>query len=332
VKRALISGATGQDGSYLAELLLSKGYAVHGFVRRGASFNTWRIDHLLDRLTLHHGDLLDPHAVRRAVLAAQPHEVYHLGAPSHVAESFASPAYALDVITQGTLHVLEACRDVGDVARIYIASSSEMFGATPPPQSELSAFAPRSPYAAAKVAAHHLAGVYRDAYGLHVARGILFNHDSPRRLPTFVTRKITRGLARIRAGLDTELVLGDTTPKRDWGHARDYVRAMWLMLQQDEPGDYVIATGRSFSVNDFLAQTARSLVGPSEDRAIAHLLARVKRDGRYLRPAEVPHLCGDASKAKRELGWEPLATFEELVTEMASADYAEALEETAGRR
>lgn len=324
--RALILGITGQDGSYLAELLLDKGYEVHGVVRRGSTFSTERIAHLLGQLTLHHGDLLDPHTLHTAFAAARPHEVYHLAAPSHVAESFHAPAYALDVITRGTLYVLEACRAAASARtpepRLYIASTSEMFGDAPAPQNEETVFRPRSPYAVAKLAAHQLAGVYREAYGLWVARGILFNHESPRRLPTFVTRKITRGLVRVACGLESELVLGNLNARRDWGHAKDYVRAMWLMLQQGQPDDYVIATGQTRSVADFLSQAAGEIgvYPPGPGRGTLYWPDVVRADARYTRPLEVEHLCGDASKARERLGWRPEIGFEALVREMVTHD------------
>jgi len=314
MKRALVTGITGQDGSYLAELLLANGYDVHGLVRRGSTFNTERIEHLLPRLELHAGDVLDAHSVNRAVFLTQPQEVYHLAAPSHVAESFRTPRYALEVITTGTLSVLEAVRVLAPEARTYIASTSEMFGDAAPPQHEGTPFSPRSPYAAAKVAAHHLAGVYRDAYNLFVARGILFNHESERRLPTFVTRKITYGLARVKHGLQDVVRLGNVHARRDWGHAEDYVRAMWRMLQHPNPADFVIGTGNTYSVLDFVRAVASRL---DLDPAVV-----VAHDFRYDRPLEVEHLRADTAQAYRALGWEPRVTFDELVARMTDHDLA----------
>ncbi len=322
-KRALITGITGQDGSYLAEYLLAKGYRVHGVIRRSSTFNTERIDHLyLDphdddlRLQLHYGDLTDSSGLRSIIESARPHEIYNLGAQSHVKVSFSQPEYTADVVATGTLRLLEAVRDVqqriGQEIRVYQAGSSEMFGAAPPPQSELTAFYPRSPYAVAKVAAHWHSINYREAYGLFVANGILFNHESPRRGETFVTRKITRAAGRIREGLQQKLYLGNLDARRDWGFAGDYVDAMWRMLQVDEPGDYVVATGEAHSVLEFLDLAFQAVELDYREH--------VEIDPRYYRPAEVDYLQGDASKAERELGWQPTVSFRDLVRMMAEHD------------
>jgi len=319
MKKALITGITGQDGSYLAELLLSKGYEVHGIIRRSSSFNTGRIDHLYRdpheegvRLFNHYADLSDPVALARLLYELQPDEIYHLGAQSHVRVSFDMPVYTFDITAMGTVRILEAMRETGLNARFYQASSSEMFGSAPPPQSEVTPFHPRSPYGVAKVAAYWTAVNYREAYGMFVANGILFNHESPRRGETFVTRKITRAVARIKAGLQDKLYLGNLDAKRDWGYAPDYVEAMWRILQAAEPDDYVIATGEQHSVREFC------------ELAFAHVgldwQEYVEIDPRYFRPAEVDSLLGDASKARQELGWEPKVGFEELVRIMVDAD------------
>lgn len=323
MKKALITGITGQDGSYLAELLLQKGYEVHGIIRRASTFNTDRIDHLYKdphdpeaRLFLHYGDLTDGTGLRRILEKVQPDEVYNLGAQSHVKVSFEQPEYTADVVATGTLRLLEALRDYikvsGKEVRIYQAGSSEMFGASPPPQNEKTPFYPRSPYAAAKVAAYWYAVNYREAYGLFICNGILFNHESPRRGETFVTRKITRAVGRIKMGLQKKLYLGNLEAKRDWGYAGDYVEAMWLMLQQSEPDDYVIATGESHSVREFLEE-AFGYVGLDWRRY-------VEVDPRYFRPTEVDHLQGDATKARAKLGWRPKVTFKELVRMMVDHD------------
>ncbi|QWK22935.1 GDP-mannose 4,6-dehydratase [Thermus antranikianii] len=323
MKKALITGITGQDGSYLAELLLQKGYEVHGIIRRASTFNTDRIDHLYKdphdpeaRLFLHYGDLTDGTGLRRILEKVQPDEVYNLGAQSHVKVSFEQPEYTADVVATGTLRLLEALRDYikvsGKEVRIYQAGSSEMFGASPPPQNEKTPFYPRSPYAAAKVAAYWYAVNYREAYGLFICNGILFNHESPRRGETFVTRKITRAVGRIKMGLQEKLYLGNLEAKRDWGYAGDYVEAMWLMLQQSEPDDYVIATGESHSVREFLEE-AFGYVGLDWRRY-------VEVDPRYFRPTEVDHLQGDATKARAKLGWRPKVTFKELVRMMVDHD------------
>ncbi|RMG07681.1 MAG: GDP-mannose 4,6-dehydratase, partial [Planctomycetota bacterium] len=306
-----------------AELLLAKGYEVHGIIRRASTFHTERIDALYRdrhdpeaRLFLHYGDMTDGTGLRRVLEAVRPQEVYNLAAQSHVRVSFDQPEYTANVVALGTLRLLEAVRDyargAGGEVRFYQAGSSEMFGSAPPPQSERTPFHPRSPYAASKVAAHFYAVNYREAYGLFVANGILFNHESPRRGETFVTRKITRGLARIKLGLQEKLYLGNLDAKRDWGHAEDYVRAMWLMLQADEPGDYVVATGETRSVREFLDAAAAEL--DLDWRSV------VEHDPRYLRPSEVPVLLGDARRAREELGWEPRISFAELVSSMVAHD------------
>src|SRR5215210_4191094 len=297
MKKALITGITGQDGSYLAELLLEKGYEVHGIVRRSSSFNTGRIDHLYRdphergvRLLTHYGDLADPVALTKLLYELQPDEIYHLGAQSHVRVSFDIPEYTFDVTAAGTLRLLEAIREAGVKTRFYQASSSEMYGAAPPPQSEDTPFHPRSPYAVAKVAAYWAAVNYREAYGMFASNGILFNHESERRGETFVTRKITRAVARIKHGLQDKLYLGNLDAKRDWGFAPDYVDAMWRMLQHREPDDYVIATGETHSVGEFL-EKAFTRVGLSwRDHVVL--------DQKFERPAEVDLLLGDASKAR----------------------------------
>jgi GDPmannose 4,6-dehydratase len=323
VKKALITGITGQDGSYLAELLLGKGYEVHGLIRRSSTFNTDRIDDLYvdrhdpnARLFLHYGDMTDGTGLRRVLEEVGPDEVYNLAAQSHVRVSFDQPEYTADVVAMGTLRLLEALRDhvraSGRDVRCYQAGSSEMYGAAPAPQSEATPFQPRSPYAVAKVAAHHMAINYREAYDLFVANGILFNHESPRRGETFVTRKITRALTRIKLGLQSKLYLGNLDAKRDWGFAGDFVRAMWLMLQQERPGDYVVATGETHSVREFLAAAAAELELDWE--------AVVEFDPRYLRPTEVDVLQGDPTKAQAELGWTPEVDFAELVKRMVAHD------------
>ncbi len=322
-KKALITGITGQDGSYLAELLLSKGYEVHGIIRRASTFNTDRIDHLYrdphdpeTRLFLHYGDLTDGTGLRRILEAVEPDEIYNLGAQSHVKVSFDQPEYTADVVATGTLRLLEALRDHvksgHKSVRMYQAGSSEMFGAAPPPQSEKTPFYPRSPYAVSKVAAYWYCVNYREAYDLFITNGILFNHESPRRGETFVTRKITRAAARIKLGLQEKLYLGNLEARRDWGHARDYVEAMWRMLQQDSPNDFVVATGESHSVREFLEATF-ALAGLDPDR-------HVEIDPRYFRPTEVDFLQGDPAKAKAALGWTPQVSFEALVQEMYEHD------------
>ncbi len=323
LKRALVTGITGQDGSYLAELLLEKGYEVHGLIRRASTFNTDRIDHLYRdphdpaaRLFLHYCDLSDDTGLRRALETVKPAEIYNLAAQSHVKVSFDQPVYTADVTGLGALRLLEAIRDysdrTGDGIRYYQASSSEMFGSTPPPQSITTPFHPRSPYACAKVYAFWQTVNHREAYGMHASNGILFNHESPRRGETFVTRKITRAVARIKLGLQKKLYLGNLAAKRDWGHARDFVEAMWLMLQRDEPRDYVMATGEMHSVQEFVHKTF----------ALAELEARefVEVDPRYFRPAEVDALQGDAEETYQVLNWRPRTTFTALVSEMYEHD------------
>jgi GDPmannose 4,6-dehydratase len=312
-KKALITGITGQDGSYLAELLLEKGYEVHGLVRRSSSFNTWRIDHVRDRLVLHYGDLVDQNSLARALEALEPDEVYNLAAQSHVKVSFEMPEYTTDVTAIGVLRLLDAVRDLGLQARVYQAGSSEMFGLVQEtPQTEKTPFHPRSPYAVSKVYGHYMAVNYRESYGMHVSNGILFNHESPRRGENFVTRKVTMGVAAIKQGRAKELRLGNLDAKRDWGHARDYVEAMWRILQQEKPSDYVIATGETHSVREF-CEEAFGCVGLDWKDF-------VKVDPKYFRPAEVDLLQGDAGKARKELGWAPKVTFKELARVMVEAD------------
>ncbi len=319
-KRALITGITGQDGSYLAELLLGKGYEVHGIRRRSSSFNTSRIDHLINdfrhdkgaRLFLQYADLTDSTSLIKILYNLQPDEIYALGAQSHVHVSFEIPEYTCDVTGLGMIRILEAVRETGIKTRIYQASSSEMFGSTPPPQSEKSPFHPRSPYACAKVFAYHAAVNYRESYGMYVCNGILFNHESPRRGENFVTRKVTRAIARIKRGLQDKLYLGNLEARRDWGYAPEYVEAMWQMLQQDKPDDYVIATGESRSVEEFVIAAF--------DRADMDWREYVEIDPVYYRPAEVDLLAGDASKAKAQLGWEPQVRFPELLRILVDAD------------
>ncbi|MBK7876627.1 MAG: GDP-mannose 4,6-dehydratase [Planctomycetes bacterium] len=321
-KRALITGITGQDGSYLAEFLLSKGYEVHGMVRRASLFNTDRIDHLHvgespnPDLFLHYGDMSDAGALRNLVEEVAPDELYNLAAQSHVRVSFDQPEYTVDATAVGVIRLLEAIRghrkNGGKEVRFYQAGSSEMFGSAPPRQSETTRFQPRSPYACAKVYAHYQVVNHRESYGLFACNGILFNHESPRRGETFVTRKITRAATRIKLGLQDKLYLGNLDAKRDWGFAGDYVEAMWLMLQQDKPDDYVIATGRSISIRDFLALVF--------ERPELDWKEHVETDPRYLRPAEVDHLEGDPSKARRLLGWKAKTSVEELAAMMVDAD------------
>jgi GDPmannose 4,6-dehydratase len=329
-KKALITGITGQDGSFLAEQLLDKGYEVHGVVRRSSSFNTERIDPIYrDRheddvkLFLHHGDLADSSRLVRLLYELQPDEVYNLAAQSHVRVSYDVPEYTNDVTGMGAVRMLEAMRDAGVDARFYQASSSEMFGATPPPQDESTPFHPRSPYAVAKVQAFWITVNYRESYGMHASNGILFNHESERRGETFVTRKITRGLAAIHLGLQQKLFMGNLDAERDWGYAPDYTDAMWRMLQQDEPDDYVIATGEMHSVREFLDESA-AILGMDWESV-------VEFDPRYLRPAEVDALQGDPGKAKAKLGWEPTTTFKDLVRIMVESDVKLLEDQLAGR-
>jgi GDPmannose 4,6-dehydratase len=330
MKKALITGITGQDGSYLAELLLAKGYEVHGLVRRSSSFNTERLEPIYQdphvanyRLRLVYGDLDDGSSLANVVKKIRPDEIYNLAAQSHVRVSFDVPEYTVSSVALGTLRLLEAVRELGTECRIYQASSSEMFGSAPPPQNERTPFQPRSPYACAKVFAHQLCQNYRDAYRLFIACGILFNHESPRRGIPFVTRKITRAAARIKHGLDRKLFLGNLDARRDWGFAGDYVEAMWMMLQQDAPDDYVIATGESHSVRDCL-DVAFGTLG-------LDWKPYVELDARYLRPTEVDHLHGDASKARAKLGWTPKVTFRQLIEMMVRADEADVRGALAGR-
>jgi GDPmannose 4,6-dehydratase len=329
-KRALITGLTGQDGSYLADLLLAKGYEVHGIIRRSSSFNTGRIEHLYRdpheqgaRLFSHYGDLSDPVALTRLIYKLQPAEIYHLGAQSHVRVSFDIPEYTFDVTGGGTLRLLEAIRESEVQTRFYQASSSEMFGATPPPQNESTPFHPRSPYAVAKVAAYWATVNYREAYGMFAVNGILFNHESPRRGETFVTRKITRAVARIKAGLQDKLYMGNLDAERDWGYAPDFVEAMWMMLQADEPDDYVVATGEKHSVREAL-EVAFAHAGLNYEE-------HVEIDPRYFRPSEVDSLLGDPAKAREQLGWEPKVRFRELVELMVDADIAELDDKLSGK-
>jgi GDPmannose 4,6-dehydratase len=330
MKKAFVTGVTGQDGSYLAELLLAKGYEVYGVVRRSSSFNTERLEGIYQdphvqnyRLRLVYGDLEDGASLANLVKKIQPDEIYNLAAQSHVRVSFDVPEYTCSTVAMGTLRLLEAVREMDSKAKFYQASSSEMFGSAKPPQNEDTKFEPRSPYACAKVFAHQLCQNYRDAYGMFICCGILFNHESPRRGIPFVTRKITRAAARIKHGLDKKLFLGNLDAKRDWGFAGDYVEAMWLMLQQDKPDDYVIATGESYSVRDCL-DVAFGALGLDWQKY-------VELDPRYLRPTEVDHLHGDASKAREKLGWKPKVTFKQLIQQMVEADEADVREALAGR-
>ena len=329
-RTALVSGVSGQDGSYLTEQLLERGYKVHGLIRRSSTFNTGRLEHLYRDpheehvdLFLHHGDLADSTRLVKLIYQIQPDEIYNLGSQSHVRVSFDVPEYTADIVGTGALRMLEAIRESGVKTRFYQASSSEMFGSTPPPQSEDTRFHPRSPYGVAKAMAHWMTVNYRESYGMFCVSGILFNHESPRRGETFVTRKITRALARVQAGLQDKLFLGNLDAQRDWGYAPDYTDAMWRMLQNDEPGDYVIATGEMHSVREFLDE-ASGLLGLDWEKF-------TEVDPRYFRPAEVDQLCGDASRARRELGWEPTVTFRELVRIMVEADVKLLADELAGR-
>tara|TARA_A100001388_G_C28743852_1_gene488377 strand:- start:567 stop:1571 length:1005 start_codon:yes stop_codon:yes gene_type:complete len=322
-KKALITGITGQDGSYLAELLLDKGYEVHGIIRRSSSFNTGRIMHIFEdihnpdpKLKLHYGDLTDGSRISKLIEEIEPSEVYNLGAQSHVRISFDEPVYTAQTVGMGALRMLEAIRNVtggNSTIKFYQASSSEIFGKVQEiPQNEKTPFYPRSPYACSKVHAFHQVVNYREAYGMHASNGILFNHESPRRGETFVTRKITRGLARILAGIDKKLYLGNLDAKRDWGYAKDFVEAMWLILQQENPDDYVIATGETWSVRDFLDKAFGVMKLDWKDY--------VEFDPRYLRPTEVDLLIGDPSKAEKQLGWKRKTSFEELVKLMVKSD------------
>jgi GDPmannose 4,6-dehydratase len=330
MKTALVTGVTGQDGSYLAELLLAKGYEVHGLIRRASSFNTARLDPIYKdphesgvRFRMHYGDLSDSGSLVNLIRELEPDEIYHLGAQSHVKVSFDIPEYTADATGMGTVRMLEAIRSSGVNTRFYQAGSSEMFGETAPPQNELTPFHPRSPYGVSKVFAHWITVNYREAHKLHACNGILFNHESPRRGETFVTRKITRAVARIKAGLQEKLYLGNLKAKRDWGYAPEYVEAMWQMLQQDDADDYVIATGEAHTPREF-AELAFDHVGLDWER-------HVEVDPQYFRPAEVDYLLGDPSKAKRAFGWEPRTGFAELVRLMVDADVALLEDELAGR-
>lgn len=328
MKKALISGITGQDGSYLAELLLEKGYEVHGIVRRSSSINTSRIDHIYPKLRLHYGDLTDSTNLVGIIQKVQPDEIYNLGAQSHVKVSFETPEYTGQVDALGTLRILEAVRLLGieSKVRIYQASTSELFGLVQEiPQKETTPFYPRSPYGVAKIYGYWITKNYRESYGLYACTGILFNHESPRRGETFVTRKITRGLSRISTGMQDVIELGNLNAKRDWGHAKDFVEAMWLMLQQDKPDDYVIATGKQYSVREFVEEAApyfgMKIVWEGEgldevgiDKITGKTVVRV--NPKYFRPAEVETLLGDATKAKEKLGWEPKTSFKQLVEDM----------------
>ena len=327
-KVALITGITGQDGSYLAELLLEKGYEVHGIVRRSSLINTHRIDHIYKQIHLHYGDLTDATNLIGVIKKVEPHEIYNLGAQSHVKVSFETPEYTGQVDGLGTLRVLEAVRLLGmqDDVRIYQASTSELYGLVQEvPQKETTPFYPRSPYGVAKLYGYWIVKNYRESYGMHCSSGILFNHESPRRGETFVTRKITRGLSQISVGLQDTLYLGNLDAKRDWGHAKDFVEAMWLMLQQDEPDDYVIATGQQYSVREFVDKAAPyfglNLEWQGEGLNEVAVEKTSKRtvvavDEKYFRPAEVESLLGDPTKAKEKLGWEPTTTFDQLVEDM----------------
>ena len=348
MKRALLTGITGQDGSYLAELLLAKGYEVHGVIRRSSSFNTARIDHVYQdpheagrRLILHYGDLNDASSLNRTLRLVSPEEIYNLGAQSHVKVSFDTPEYTGEVTGLGSVRLLEAIRELHIRPRIYQASSSEMYGgAREVPQNETTPFSPRSPYAAAKVYAYWMTVNYREAYGLFAVNGILFNHESPRRGETFVSRKITRAVGRIRHGLQDRLYLGNLDARRDWGYAKDYVEAMWRMLQENEARDYVVATGESHTVREFCERAfgragwkldwqGRGREEKGVDAATDRVLVEI--DPAYLRPTEVEHLRGDASLAKAKLGWAPTVDFESLVDLMTDADLALAERESAGR-
>jgi len=328
LKTALITGITGQDGSYLAELLLEKGYEVHGIVRRSSLINTHRIDHIFNKIELHYGDLTDSTNLISVIQKVQPDEIYNLGAQSHVKVSFEMPEYTGQVDALGTLRILEAVRILGmaDKCRIYQASTSEMFGLVQEvPQKETTPFYPRSPYGCAKVYSYWMTKNYREAYGMYACTGILFNHESPRRGETFVTRKICRGLAYISSGIQDTLYLGNLDAKRDWGHARDYVRAMWMMLQQDNPDDYVIATGEQYSVREFVEKASPYFgmniewMGEGIDEVGFDWNTKrpiIKVDPKYFRPTEVESLLGDATKAKEKLGWKPEISFDQLIEEM----------------
>src|ERR1039457_1441332 len=330
MKKAIVTGSTGQDGSYLIEFLLAKGYEIHALKRRSSSFNTDRLDHLYKdfhdsdtRFFLHYADLTDGSSLTRLLYDVRPDEVYNLAAQSHVKVSFEIPEYTADVVATGTLRLLEAIRLTGLKCRFYQASSSEMFGSTSPPQSETTVFHPRSPYACAKLFGHTITVNYRESYGLHASSGILFNHESPRRGETFVTRKITRAIAHIKLGLQNKLYIGNMEARRDWGYAPEFVEAMWMILQQDQPADYVIATGETHSVKEF-CEEAFAYAGLDWSKY-------VEIDKRYYRPAEVDLLIGDASKAKQVLGWEPKTRFKDLVKLMVDADLKTLEDQLAGK-
>lgn len=323
-KIALVTGITGQDGSYLTELLLEKGYEVHGLVRRASTFNTGRINHLYQdphdknkSLFLHHGDLADAGTIRKIIYQSKPDEIYNLGAQSHVKVSFEIPEYTMDVTGNGALRILEAIRDfqndTNKKIKFYQASSSEMFGSSLPPQNEKTPFQPQSPYGAAKVFAYNMTNLYREAYGIFAVNGILFNHESPRRGETFVTRKITRGIARIKAGLDKKLYLGNLDAKRDWGYAPEYMQAAYLMMQRSKPDNFVIGTGETHTVREFIELAFK-------EAGLGNWKKYVEIDKRYLRPAEVHHLVADTTKAKKILGWSPRTKFKDLVKIMVKAD------------
>ncbi len=324
MRKALITGCTGQDGSYLTEFLLAKGYEVHGLKRRASSFNTDRVDHIFrdlhetdNRFFLHYADLTDGSSLSSLLRELEPDEIYNLGAQSHVKVSFEIPEYTADVVACGTLRLLEAMRLTGVKCRFYQASSSEMFGSAPPPQSETTVFHPRSPYACAKVFGHNITVNYRESYGIHASSGILFNHESPRRGETFVTRKVTRAVARIKLNVEKKLFLGNLEARRDWGYAPDYVRAMWLMLQQEKPDDFVIGTGEAHSVREFWSSNLPSRLADLDWQKYVEI------DPRYFRPAEADYLRADTSKAQKALDWEPTVTFTELVRIMVEADIKE---------
>ena len=333
-KRALITGVTGQDGSYLAEFLLNQGYGVFGIVRRSSSFNTGRIDHLIenypsDRFEFFRGDITDTNSLVSVLKQLEPDEIYNLAAQSHVKVSFDVPVYTFDTVASGALKLLEAIRSLGLKSRLYQAGSSEMFGSSPPPQNENTPFRPRSPYAIGKLAAYYLCLNYRESYNMWVANGILFNHESPRRGETFVTKKVTRAVARIKLGVEDKVYLGNLAAKRDWGYAPDYVEAMWLMLQQEEPGDFVVATGESHSVREFvmeaftyagfdMAWEGKGFEEKGVDTKTGKVLVEIHP--RYFRPTEVESLLGDATKAREQLGWQAEVSFKELVKIMVDAD------------
>jgi GDPmannose 4,6-dehydratase len=329
MKRALITGITGQDGSYLAELLLEKGYEVHGIIRRASSFNTGRIDHIFSDITLHYGDMTDSSCLSDVIRRTSPDEIYNLAAQSHVAVSFEIPEYTAQSDAIGVLRILEAIRSINPKIKFYQASTSELYGNSPPPQNEGTAFMPRSPYGVAKLYAYHIVKNYREAYGIFACNGILFNHESPRRGATFVSRKITRAACQIHDRQQSTLVLGNLDAKRDWGHAKDYVNAMWMMLQHEEPKDLVIATGKSHSVRD-LCNIAFEHAGVplfwqgdiayDQRKPITHGTEVIKTDPKYKRPAEVDYLWGDPTRAMNELGWQPEYTFESLIREMVDYD------------